>query len=174
MTKPFHSAALALSVLAAAPALATPRQDGACLVNRLAPADRPAIVADTLAGNSQGTVARLDRPMEACSAGQDWAGARRAAAAAFAIGLVVSGEMRGRLAAHGIDPGAIDRWFARQSDEFRTTAFTTMSGADLEAAFATMVGHEVTAAAMESEGANIGSYVSALVIMERIDRGLDL
>lgn len=173
MNRRFYLSALASSLLAT-PAFATPQEDAACVVGRLAAADHVAIVSETALGNSAETVTRLNPPLDACSAGRNWTPDRRANAAGYTIGLVVSSEMRHRLGAHGIDAAALDRWFARQSDEFRANAFITMPRADLEAAFATMVGHEVSAEAMDRDGESIGSYVSALVIMERIGRGLGL
>ena len=167
-----YPAAIA-ALLLASPAAATPHEDATCLVGRLTPADVEAIVGRTMAGNSNETVSRLAGPMEACSGG-NWTPDRRANAAAYVIGLVTRRTLGERLGANGVEVAALDRWFARQSDAFRTTAFVSMSEADLEAAFATMVGHEVTADAMERNGESIGGYVGALVIMERIGRGLGL
>jgi len=161
------------ALLLASPAAAAPLEDATCLVGRLSPADVETIVGTTTAGGSTETLARLRGPLEACSAG-NWSRDRQADAAAYAIGLVTRDTLRERLGASGVDAAALDRWFARQSDAFRTTAFVSMSDADMDAAFATLVGHEVSAEAMERNGRTIGGYVGALVIMERIGRGLGL
>jgi hypothetical protein len=162
------------ALLIASPALASPQEDGACVVGRLSDADVSAIVEETMAGGSNETLSRLRGPLETCSAGRNWTPARGGNASAYAIGLVVRRTLGERLVEHGIDAFALNSWFTRQSDAFRTTAFTTMDEAAREAAFATLVDHEVSAEAMERDGAIIGGYVSALVIIERIDRGLGM
>jgi hypothetical protein len=161
-------------LLLAAPALAGSREDATCVVGRLSAADMAAIVGETQAGNSRQTVAILTAPLAACSEAQEWTPQRRADAAAYAIGLVGRATLGPRLATRGIDSAALDRWFARQSDAFRTTAFTGMSEADMIAAFQTMAGREVPAETLESEGPMIGAYVASLVIIERLDHGLSL
>lgn len=173
MKKRLYPAALALLLLAA-PAMATPQEDAACTVGRISAADISVIVDETLAGGSEATMDRIVGPLAACSEGQDWTPSRRANAAAYTIGIVVRAALHDRLGARGIDTAALDRWFARQSVEFRTTAFTTMNQADLEAAFGTLAGHEVPADAMERDGPTVGGYMSALMIIERIERGLGM
>ena len=158
----------------ASPALASPREDAACMVARLSAADVTTIVDESLAGGSNEAVARLTPPLAACSAGQNWTPRRRAEAAAYAIGLVDRTTLGQRLAAKGIDTGALDRWFGRQSLAFRTTAFMGMSEADMTTALETLAGHEVPAPTLERDGGMIGGYLAALVIMERIDRGLGM
>jgi len=125
-------------------------------------------------GGSNETLGRLAGPLDACSAGRNWTPRQSGDAAAYAIGLVVRRTLGERLVEHGIDAFALNSWFTRQSDAFRTTAFTTMDEAARETAFATLVDHEVSAEAMERDGAIIGGYVSALMIIERIDRGLGM
>jgi hypothetical protein len=172
MKRLFPAALAFLSI--SAPALATPQEDAACIVGRISAADVSVIVDETLAGGSEATMDRIVGPLAACSEGQDWTPDRRASAAAYTIGLVVRGGLHDRLGARGIDTAALDRWFARQSVEFRTTAFMSMNQADLEATVGTLAGHEVPADAMERHGAIIGGYLSALMIVERIDRGLGM
>jgi hypothetical protein len=169
----YHLAVIA-ALFVASPALAGPREDAGCVVGRLSAADIAVIVDETLAGGSQATIGRLVGPIGICSEGQSWTPDRRANAAGYSIGIVVHRVLHDRLRAESIDTAALDRWFARQSIDFRTTAFTSMSQAELELAFATLAGREVTAEALERHGGIIGGYISALVIMERIERGLGL
>src|SRR3954469_20877546 len=124
--------AIPVLLLMSGPALATPEQDSACLIGRLSAADLTTIVDESLAGHSEATVGRLLGPLAACSEGQNWVPERRGAATAYAMGVVIRDGLRGRLGARGVDTAALDRWFARQTVDFRTTAFTTMSEADLE------------------------------------------
>lgn len=173
MKKRYHPAALALLLLAA-PALASPREDSECLVGRLSTDDVSVIVAELQTGGSEMTVARLGAPVEACSEGQDWTPDRRGNAAAYTIGALTRDTLGRQLGAEGIDTVALDRWFARQSVEFRTTAFTTMARADLEATVETLVGNELSAEAMDRSGPTIGGYLSGLMIIERIERGLGM
>src|SRR4051812_30915301 len=116
-----HAIALAASLFAS-PAFAGAPEDAACLIGRLSAADVAAIVDETVAGRSSGTVARLTGPLHQCSAGQDWTPDRSANASAYATGLMIRRGLHDRLVANGVDTGALDRWFARQSLEFRTTA----------------------------------------------------
>jgi hypothetical protein len=169
----FFSAATA-ALLLASPALASPQEDAACVIARLSAADVSVIVDDSMAGGSDAILGRITGPLAACAEGRDWSADRRANAAAYTIGIVVRGVLHDRLGAQGIDTAALDRWFARQSVEFRTTAFTTMSEADLGAALGTLAGHEVPADAMERYAPMIGGYMSALMIIERIERGLGM
>jgi hypothetical protein len=162
------------ALLLAAPALATPGEDAACIVARFSAADATAIVEESIAGGSSEALARLRSPLDACSEGRNWTPARRANAAAYAIGLVDRTAFGRRLVAKGIDPAVLDRWFARQSDAFRTTAFMGMSEADMTATFETLAGREVPAETLEREGRLIGGYLAALVIIERIERGLGM
>jgi hypothetical protein len=172
MTRRYLPAAIAL--LLAAPAAASPQQDSACLIGRLSAADASAITADLLEGRSEPVIDRLAAGMEACSGEQNWAPSRRGDAAAYALGRVTRDTLHPRLVAQGIDPSALDRWFARQSLEFRTTAFATMAQADLEAGLATLIGNEVSIDQMERGGTAIGGYLSALMIIERVERGLGM
>jgi hypothetical protein len=158
----------------ASPALASPQEDAACIAGRLSAADVAAIVEESMAGGSSEALARITPPLNACSEGRDWTPSRRADAAAYTIGLVDRTSLGQRLAAKGIDPAALDRWFSRQDVEFRTTAFMGMSEAAMTTVFETLAGHEVPAATLEREGPMIGGYLAALVIIERIERGLGL
>jgi len=162
------------ALLLASPGLAAPPEDSACIVARLSADDVTAIVENTLTGGSSEAVARITGPLNACSEGQDWEPRRRADAAAYTIGVLGRRVLGPRLAARGIDSAALDRWFARQSIEFRTTAFMGMSEAAMGAVYQTLAGREVPAEAMERDGGMIGGYLAALVIIERIDRGLGM
>lgn len=161
-------------LLLASPAAATPLEDATCLVGRLSAADVAVIVEQSMAGSSSEVVARIAGPLDACSAGQSWTPDRRAGAAAYSIGLVNRTTLGRRLGAKGIDPAALDRWFARQSDAFRTTAFMTMSETDMTTAYQTLADREVPAEMLDREGPMIGGYLAALVIIERIERGLGM
>jgi hypothetical protein len=167
---PFAFAALLL----ASPAVASPQEDAACIVARLSAADVATVVDESLTGGSTEIIARLTPPLNACSAGQDWTPDRRADATAYTIGVVGRTVLGRRLAARGVDSAALDRWFARQDLEFRTTAFMGMGEAALATVIQSLADHEVPAAKLESEGQMIGGYLAALVIMERIERGLGL
>jgi hypothetical protein len=167
---PIAFAALSL----ASPALAGPQEDAACIVARLSAADTETIVEESMAGESTQTLARLTPPLNACSEGRDWTPRRRADATAYAIGVVDRTLLKRRLAARVIDPDALDRWFARQGVEFRTTAFVGMSEAAMTEVFETLRDHEVPSATLDRDGPMIGAYLAALVIMERIERGLGL
>lgn len=163
---PIASAALLL----ASPALAGSREDAACIVGRLSAADLAAIVEESLAGGSSEALARLTPPLIACSEGQEWTPRRRADATGYAIGIVDRTILGQRLGARGVDSAVLDRWFARQSDAFRTTAFMGMGEAEMTIAFETLAGREVPVETLEREGATIGGYLAALVIIERIER----
>ena len=163
-----------VALLLASPAVASAPEDAACVVGRLSAADVETIVDESLAGGSNQAVARLTPPLDACSEGRDWSSRRRADATAYAIGIVDRTVLGRRLAAKAIDTGALDRWFARQSVEFRTTAFMGMSEAEMTATFETLSDHEVPRATLERDGHMIGGYLAALVIIERIESGLEL
>jgi hypothetical protein len=163
-----------IALLLASPALAGPREDATCIVGKLSDADVATIVAESTAGGSNEAVARLTPPLDVCSEGQNWTPRRRADAAGYAIGLVDSATLGQRLVAKGIDTAALDRWFIRQSLEFRTTAFLGMSEDAMTNVFETLADHEVPAATLERDGPLIGGYLAAHVIMERIERGIGL
>ena len=156
-------------------AAAAPVDDAGCIVSRLSDADITTIVDESITGASDRTMEVLLPQLQACSQGQGgWAPRRGADAAAYTIGVVVKDRLGHRLADHGVDVAALDRWYRSQSVEFRTTIFAGMTDAERESAFAAMVGREVSAGQMERDGANIGGYVSALMVMERIERGLGM
>jgi len=163
-----------LALLLTAPALASPGEDSACLIGRLSADDVSMIVAETLAGRSEAVIQRLNGPLEVCSGSRGWVADRRGNAPGYTIGVLLRDTLQARLATQGIDAAVLDRWFARQSSEFRTTAFATMPQAQLEASLATLVGNELSLDAMERNGAAIGGYLSALMILERIERGLGM
>jgi hypothetical protein len=162
------------AMLLASPAFAGPREDATCIVARLSAVDAATIVDESMAGGSSEVLARMTPPLDACSEGQSWTPDRRARAIAYAIGIVDREGLGRRLAGRGIDTGALDRWFTRQGIEFRTTAFVGMSDGAMSAVFDTLADHEVPAAVLEREGPTIGGYLAALVIIERMERGLDM
>jgi hypothetical protein len=164
----------AASLLLASPARAAPADDAACLIARLSEADAVAVVDGILAENSAAMVDRLTGPLQACAEGQDWTGARGEAASGYAAALLVRAVLHDRLSPRGVETEALDLWFARQSEEFRTTGFTTMSAAARDAAIATLVGNVVATEVMEREALSIGNYLGALSTIERIERGLPL
>ena len=163
-----------IALLLASPAFAGPLEDANCIVGRLSATDVTTIVDESLAGGSNESIARISPPLDACSEGQSWTPRRRAEAAAYTIALVDRTTLGQRLATGRIDTGALDRWFTRQSAEFRTTAFMGLSEAATAAAFETLADHEVPAATLERDGRMIGGYLAALVIIERIERGLGM
>jgi hypothetical protein len=163
-----------VALLLASPAFAASREDAICIVGRLSAADVASIVDESTAGGSNEAVARLVPLLDACSEGQNWTPRRRADAAAYAIGLMDAAILGQRLVAKGIDTDVLDRWFTRQSLEFRTTAFMGMSETAVNAAVETLADHEVPAATLERDGRMIGGYLAARVIMERIERGIGL
>ena len=165
--------AFAASLLAS-PAVAGPQEDAACITAKLSAGDVETIVNESLAGGSSEALSRVTPLLDVCGESGGWTARRRADAAAYAIGMLDRTLIGRRLAAATVDTGALDRWFARQSLEFRTTAFMGMGEAETNAVLGTLTDNEVPAATLEREGRIIGGYIAALVIIERIERGLEL
>lgn len=165
--------AAVLALLLASPALANPRDDSGCLIGRLSVDDRSVIVAELQAERSETIAQRLRPPMDSCAAEQGWTADRSRTATGYAMGVLMRDAFRAQLVAQGIDTAALDRWFARQSTEFRTTAFV-MPRDEHDAIVETLVGNELTAEQMGLNAAAVGRYLSALMIIERVERGLDL
>ena len=79
-----------------------------------------------------------------------------------------------RLASAGIDAAALDRWFAAQSEDFRTSAFVAMSEDAATAIIETLAPDTLSPEMFERHAELVGGYLASLVIAVRVERGLPL
>ena len=118
------------------------------------------------------STAAIESAIDACAARFAWQQERTVAIATAALGVLVRDRGRSDLAAAGIDPALIDAWFGRLDEESR--AQSRRQGMSLQPLFAALVADGVSARLIESQAGTMVVYVTTLVGLERLGRGLPL
>ena len=166
------SALVALALVAIpAPSWAGQSEDAYCLASQFRAADAE-IYVDELMKSRGETGIPFDPALAICMDGQDWTTDRVGRAIYYATGLLSRQVYQDRLERDGVEVGDVDRWFARQTEEFRVNAFTSMAAAPREATIASLTNDGATSEAMNRHPGLIGAYLAALVMIERMERDL--
>lgn len=168
---------IAAALAAAAPLPADAAEDVACVVERTSPVDRLAIAERALGavGADERAAAAEDRfsaHLAACAERFGWDDPQMLRVSTLGIGLLVREAAAARLAGAGIDKAALDFWFERQDETFRTRAFYDMAEDEAAAAITTLEDGVVPAGLLEAHAGLIGGYLAMRVLAERIARGL--
>jgi hypothetical protein len=169
---------LIFSALIAAAQLPAGTSEGvACVVERTSPTDRLAIADGALGpeappGAAAEAEGRFSGHLSACAEQYGWDEPQLLRVSTLGIAALVRGVAQGRLAGAGIDSTALDLWFDRQSEEFRTTAFHTMSEDEAAAAILTLEGDVLAAGQLDAHAGLIGGYLAMRVLAVRVEAGL--
>ena len=150
-----------------------------CVVEQVSAGDRLAIAEAALSESPrdpQATEAeeRFSTYLADCAQLYGWDEAQILRVSALGISRLVREVARARLAGAGIDGAALDLWFDRQSETFRTTAFHTMDEAEFEAAFMTLQDAVVAADLLDAHAGLVGGYLAMRVLAVRAERGLSV
>ena len=150
-----------------------------CVVGRVSAADRLAIAEPALSDtpDQAGAVeaeSRFSDHLVACAQLHGWDDAQILRVSTLGVSRLVQDVARARLAGAGIDGAALDLWFDRQSEEFRTTAFHTMDEAEFEAALMTLQDSVMAADLLEAHAGLVGGYLAMRVLAVRVERGLPI
>lgn len=141
-----------------------------CASARTSESDRHALTASLLTGRAvdEAVVDRLLASWTACAGGLTLTESAIGSVAATVAGV----ELRRDLAAVGIDPDRVARWFAAQPDARRITPVLTVAAGNeaLDGIAATGVDRALA----DRHSMLIGAYVASLVIIERGKRRLSL
>lgn len=142
---------------------------GSCAAERTTPVDRQNLTAVVQQAQSPtpALIERLRGNLASCTP----ANAAPPGDGTVAAITIIAHEVLGRnLAAGGLDPELIGRWFERQGDALKTNLQVTQEqgealGRDLIAAGA-------TEASVSANSGQIGGYLGTLIMIERLRRGL--
>ena len=171
---------LIVSALIAAVQLPAGTGDGvACVMDRTSPADRLAIAEGALGperppGPPSEAENRLGDHLIACADQHGWDEPQILRVSSLAIAGFVRTVAQERLVGAGIDVAALDRWFDRQSDEFRTTAFHSMPEDRVDAALLTLEGDVMPAELLDAHAEIVGGYLAMRIIFIRVAAGLPI
>ena len=167
-------AAIALAV-AAPPAGAA--EGVTCVIDQTSPADIEWVGDKILTGQDLSDGAELGRLTEhvgACIERFGWDEAQAFRISTLSVSHMARTIALRRLAAAGIDPAALNRWFAAQSEDFRTRAFVTMGEDEAAAVLETLAPDTLSPEMFERHGELVGGYLASLVVAARIERGLPI
>ena len=168
---------LIVSALAAASPAAADAEGVACVMERTLPADRLAIAESAIGGEAAQARAaeaedRFSGHLAACAERFGWDDAQGLRVSTLGIATMVRDGAAARLVGAGIDTAALDLWFDRQSDAFRTRAFHDMAEDETGAAIMTLEDGVLAPGLLETHAELIGAYLAMRVLAERIARGL--
>ncbi len=163
-----------IGIVAAALFLAQPAvaaSDAACMLDQITSEQRAAIGQASYSGGESSPVdAAVDAAVRSCTERLGWDAGRARAAIPLALGTIIRDDARSVLARRGLSMDAVDRWFAAQSLEVRTTA--NPSDADLQRMMDALTQAGVAAAVLEANAEIVGGYLGARIMIERVERGL--
>jgi hypothetical protein len=149
----------------------------ACVVDQTSPADIDWVGGQILAGQDLGDGAQMGRLTEhiaACIDRYGWDEPLALQVSTLSVSQMARTIAVRRLSAAGIEPAALDRWFAAQSEDFRTRAFVTMSEEEAAAVLESLAPGTLSPELFERHGELVGGYLASLVVAARIERGLPL
>jgi hypothetical protein len=149
----------------------------ACVMERTAPADRLAI-AESALGDEQAQPRsaeaedRFSGHLAACAERFGWDDAQGLRVSTLGIATMVREGAGARLAGAGIDQSALDLWFDRQTEAFRTRAFYDLADDEADATIMTLEDGVVPPGLLEAHAGLVGGYLAMRVLAERLARGL--
>jgi hypothetical protein len=169
--------AMIVAALAGTAPNVTDAEGVACVVERTLPADRLAIAESALgAGEARArSVEAEDRfsgHLAACAERFGWDDAQGLRISTLGIATMVRDAASARLAGAGIDRAALDLWFDRQSEDFRTRAFRDLAEEEAGATIMTLENGVLAPGLLEAHADLIGGYLAMRVLAERLARGL--
>ena len=166
----------AAALIAAAPPAGITEGVG-CVIDQTPAADIEWIGDQILAGQDLGEGEQLGRLAEhiaTCIERFGWDEADALRVSTLSVSQMGRTIALRRLASAGIDPASLDRWFAAQSEEFRTRAFVAMSEDDAAAVIETLAPGTLSPETFERHAELVGGYLASLVVALRVERGLPL
>jgi len=119
-------------------------------------------------------VSRLTDHLAACIQRFGWDEAHALRVSTLSVSNMGRTVALRRLAEAGIDHAALDRWFAAQSEDFRTRAFVDMGENEATAVLETLAPGTLSPEMFERHGELVGGYLASLVVALRVERGLPL
>jgi hypothetical protein len=168
---------LVASLLAIAAPPAGVEEGLACVIDQTSPEDIDWVGAHVLAGQDLAhseQLGRLSAHLADCSERLGWDDAHALRVSTLSVSQMGRTVAVRRLADAGIDSASLDRWFAAQSEDFRTRAFVDMSEDDAAAVIETLAPDVLSAEVFERHGELVGGYLASLVVALRIERGLPI
>lgn len=166
-------ASSALALLAATQAVVG-LDDASCVFDGLSAAERSTLSAAAQVNRDppQAVGERLESLTEACGQARGWSPDAAGNAVALALSMVIIDDAGESLARGGVDPEMIEAWFERQPDAQRTNM--EISPQDGERIIEALMQAGVPLSTLNAQGERIGAYVAALIMIERIVRGLPI
>jgi hypothetical protein len=168
---------LIAAALSAASPNASAADDAACVTDQTSAEDSAWVGERVLAGQDLGNSEQLERLggyVQACIQRLGWDEERAVRASTLSISQMGRTSALRRLSAAGIDHAALDRWFAAQSEEFRTRAFVEMRDDEATAIVETLAPAALSPELFERHSELVGGYLASLVIAIRVERGLPI
>lgn len=164
---------IALALLAAAPQ-SGPGVEASCIVDQFTAAERAevAALAQQNAEPPPALRSRLEAVGAGCAQSRGWTADNAGDIIGLALAVMIRDDAAPRLQQAGIAPASVDAWLARQDDQVRTSPEIGQS--DAERLVFDLHAQGVPMPSLEANGQLLGAYVAALVIIERIERGLPL
>jgi hypothetical protein len=138
-----------------------------CVLATASESDRAGIDAGVRRGQiDEAIVERVATQAHVCAERFGWDEPRGGAMTAAAMVTVARQALAADLAGRGIDPGIVDRWFAGQSEEMRTTyEIDDARGAAIVRGLALQ---GIPGDRLDSHGEMVGQYLGTLIVLERV------
>ena len=144
--------------------------DLACIVDRVPASARAMMLAETASEVDGPAQAALIEAATACGTERGWAPEHAGNAAMIATGVILGEEATLYLDKAGIPVGPIDAWFDAQPRDVQTMG--QMDQAVGERVVRHLVDEGLSLASVEANAMQIGIYVGARMMIERIAAGL--
>lgn len=143
--------------------------DLACIVDRIAPVTRRALIEEVRSGGRGEVHNAFDQAASACARQRGWQEELRTALLRLAGSLVLAEESAAMLEREGISAERIDRWYQSQTPDFRARG--EISPADGGRLVQQLIAEGIAVDALTRNGETIGLYVGALALIESTAAG---
>ena len=168
---------LIAAAMTIAPPVASASEGVACVTEQTSADDLAWVGDHILAGQDLGNgeqVGRLTDHLAACIQRFGWDETHAVRVSTLSVSNMGRIVALRRLAAAGIDSAALDRWFAAQSEDFRTRAFVDMSEDEASAVLETLAPATLSPELFERHSQLVGGYLASLVVAFRVEHDLPL